>query len=114
MRMKTFVFKIMYLTCVLSTFSSVVESLNIDLDGPTSVEFRAAYFRPSDEIVREIYSKGWVDYGFEFSKMITPSNNLAVWGSVNWYRAKGHAACCGDSNSRQKALSTSSLEASYF
>ncbi len=96
MRMKTFLFKSLYLTCFFSTFSSLAESSNIDFSGPTSVEFKAAYFRPSNDFVKEIYSNGWVDYGFEFSKMITTDNNLAIWGGVNWYRTKGHAACCGD------------------
>lgn len=93
--MNTSPFKIIFISFLLNPFSSLIESTPLDAWNPWCVEFRAAYFRPTDEMVREIYADSWVDYQFEVSRLLFDTN-VAVWSSVNWYRTSGHSICCGD------------------
>lgn len=46
-----------------------------------TLEISGAYFRPSSEKVRHVYS-GWTDYQVQVSKRV--DRFLGVWGNVNW------------------------------
>lgn len=56
--------------------------------------FRAAYFHPSSDIVRQIYGNGIADLAFEGSKRI--SNHVHFWGAVDWLSKEGCSLCCSE------------------
>ena len=60
------------------------------------IEGRVAYYRPSSDRVRRIYSDGWADYQFEISLGL-PCNfdlcggNFRLWTGVSGFSKRGHS-----------------------
>lgn len=92
--MRAFIFKIFCTTFVLAAISATAgSSMGCDND-PWCVKLSVAYFRPTDDKVRKIYSDAWANYQFELSRTLFNSN-WAAWGSVDWSGANGEALYIG-------------------
>lgn len=56
-----------------------------------AVQLRASYYRPSSDIMREVYPHAIVDWGIEGSRKLPHHNE--VWGAVDWVSKHGCSLC---------------------
>jgi outer membrane protein W len=80
-----------------SSWSSCLSSCSADW----SLEFRLAYYRPSEKNIRKIYSNAFLDYQVELNKRFMDS--WQVWMGIDLLsKKKGHSIISGGSGTGDK------------